>query len=175
MKGLISDRPFNIGDRRDFDIVENTERLNQLPRLQNSRVFCSQGKASLQFSLGWFALSSSAKPRFDRLKRELLEVYNIILKFKSKLRFFSLEYLCPQTLLEQWKVFSWIYGQEVPLRMPVWLHGRTLRSRWLCGQQTQTYLVPFSLDCTTKNTFRAETNWKYVHVNCSLINGIASW
>ena len=81
MKGLISDRPFNIGDRCDFDIVENTERLNQLPRLQNSRVFCSQGKASLQFSLGWFALSSSAKPRFDRLKRELLEVYNIILKF----------------------------------------------------------------------------------------------
>ena len=81
VKGLISDRPFNIGDRRDFDIVENTERLNQLPRLQNSRVFCSQGKASLQFSLGWFALWSSAKPRFDRLKRELLEVYNIILKF----------------------------------------------------------------------------------------------
>ena len=29
----------------------------------------------------WFALSSSAKSRFDRLKRELLEVYNIILKF----------------------------------------------------------------------------------------------
>ena len=29
----------------------------------------------------WFALSSSAKSRFHRLKRELLEVYNIILKF----------------------------------------------------------------------------------------------
>ena len=66
------DRLFNSGDRRDFDIVGNTQRLHYVPRLQNSRAFCS---SSL---FDWFALSSFAKPRFDRLKRELLEVYNII-------------------------------------------------------------------------------------------------
>ena len=69
--------------RREFHIVGSIKRLNYVTKLQNSWVFCSQGKASSSF-LGWFALSSSAKPRFDtavdRLKREMLEVYKIMLK-----------------------------------------------------------------------------------------------
>ena len=34
-------------------------------------------------------------------------------------------------------------------------------------KETQSYSALFSLDCATKNTFRAETNWKYVYVYVS--------
>ena len=77
------DRLFNSGDRRDFGIVGNTQRLNNITYLdcKTVGVFLPFKEKTLSSSLlSWFALSSPAKPRFDRLKRELLEVCKIIVK-----------------------------------------------------------------------------------------------
>ena len=146
MKGLI----FRVSeDRRDFDIVGNTQRLNYVD-CKTVGFFAVKEKPFCSSPLGWLCQASIRQT--EKGTAPSLQ-HNSKMSSSLNYAFFSLEYLCPQTLLEQWKVFSWIYGQEVPLRMPVRLHGRTLWNRWLCGQQTQTYSVLFSLVCATKNTW----------------------